>query len=63
MLSLKLLIHRSGAAIVTEMRNTLSGLNKQFFNPLCFLQYYNSLLPFSEINNDEVSGCLLHILY
>lgn len=49
---------RSGAAIVTEMRNTLSGLNKQFFNPICFLQYHNSLVPFSEVNDDEVSGCL-----
>ena len=48
--------YRSGAAIVAEVRNSLSVFNKQFFNPLCFLQYYKSSVPFSEVAIDEVSG-------
>lgn len=47
---------RSGAAIVAELHRALSVFDKQFFNPLCFLQYYNSLVPLGGTNHDEVSG-------
>ena len=48
-------IYRLGAAIVAEIQNSLSVFDTQYFNPLCFLQYYNSAVPFSELNHEEVS--------
>ena len=47
-------MHRLGAAIVVETREVLSVFDRHFHNPLCFLQYYNSSKPLSEVNNDKV---------
>ena len=39
-------ILRLGASIVTRTENTISFLVKSFFNPLCFIQYFNrTILP------------------
>lgn len=54
---------RSGAAIVAEIRNSLSVFDKEFFNPLCFMQYYNSSVPFNEINHEVSENIYLKMLY
>ena len=43
------IFHRTGAAIVVDSRYALpSVFENSYFNPLCFLQYYNSTVPPSQ---------------
>ena len=48
-------LFRLGASIVSEITNALPLFQKSYLNPLCFLQYYNNTIPFSEIDRDKVS--------
>jgi len=56
------LLCRSGAAIVDETPDVLSLFNRHFHNPFCFLQYYNPVVPLSEINHNEVCIFTLTVL-
>ena len=39
-------VYRLGAAVVVETGNfSLNMFNNIYYNPLCFLQYYNALIP------------------
>ena len=67
MLYCAFLPYRTGAAIVAETEDVLSVHNRHFNNPLCFLQYYDSLSLPSKISQDEVCmymhGTELHYIY
>ena len=42
-------LYRTGAAVVVSSRYVIpSVFENSYFNPLCFLQYYNSVVPPSE---------------